>query len=117
MGDHIDCLFCKIAKGEIPSESVYSDDRVYAFRDVDPKAPVHVLVIPREHIASLAQVSKGFEALEAHMLYCVRKIAAAEGLDDEGYRVVTNVGKNGGQSVEHLHFHILGGRVLTWPPG
>lgn len=117
MSENLDCLFCKIAKGLIPSDSVYSDDKVYAFRDVDPKAPSHILLIPREHISSLAHIPEGSEALEAHMLYCIRKIAADEGLDEEGYRVVTNVGVNGGQSVAHLHFHILGGRALTWPPG
>ena len=117
MNDKLNCLFCKIANGEIPSEKVYSDDRVFAFRDINPEAPVHILLVPKEHISSLAHISAGKEDLVAHMLYCVRKIAADEGLNGGGYRVVTNVGSNGGQTVNHLHFHILGGRVLTWPPG
>jgi len=117
MSDKSNCLFCKIASGEIPSEKVYSDDRVFAFRDINPEAPVHILLVPREHIPSLAHMSKGNEELAAHMLYCVRKIATDEGLNGGGYRVVTNVGSNGGQTVNHLHFHILGGRALTWPPG
>ena len=117
MSEKNDCLFCKIANGVIPSDEVYSDDKVVAFRDINPEAPVHILLIPREHISSLAHVPDHEEELISHMFYCIKKIAADEGLNGGGYRVVTNVGSNGGQTVNHLHFHILGGRVLTWPPG
>ena len=106
-----DCLFCKIIMGEIPSQSVYDDERVFAFRDISPQAPVHILVVPKEHIASVAEITKENSHYAAKCLEAVAKIAKAEGLD-RGYRVITNIGADGGQTVPHLHFHILGGKTL-----
>ncbi len=110
----MDCIFCKIVEGTIPSDKVYEDDRVLAFHDVAPQSPVHVLVIPKRHIVSLAALSEADDALLAHLFAVIRRIAAEQGIADSGYRVVTNVGEDGGQSVKHLHFHILGGRALKW---
>lgn len=112
----MDCLFCKIAAGEIPSKKVYEDDTVVAFYDVDPQAPVHVLVIPRQHIASPDDITPDNSAVVAHVFVVIAKLAKELGLEN-GYRVVTNCGKDGGQSVQHLHFHVLGKRSLAWPPG
>ena len=112
----MDCLFCSIAAGEIPSKKVYEDDTVVAFYDVDPQAPVHVLVIPREHIASPADITPGNSAVVAHVFEVIARLAKELGLEN-GYRVVTNCGADGGQSVQHLHFHVLGKRSLAWPPG
>jgi histidine triad (HIT) family protein len=110
------CLFCKIASGEIPSAAVYLDERVYAFADINPKAPVHVLIIPREHIDSLAEATSEHGALLGHLFSIAAEIARNKGLAN-GYRVVVNTGEDGGQTVDHLHLHLLGGRQLTWPPG
>lgn len=110
------CLFCKIASGEIPSTTVYQDERVYAFADISPKAPVHVLIVPREHIASLAESTPAQNALLGHLMTVAAEIARNKGLV-KGYRVVVNTGEDGGQTVDHLHLHLLGGRALTWPPG
>ncbi len=107
----MDCLFCKIIAGEIPSAKVYEDAHVYAFRDIHPMAPVHVLVVPRRHIASADEVNAGNSAEVAAIFEAIPKIAAAEGLTN-GYRVITNCGEDACQSVHHLHFHILGGRKL-----
>ncbi len=107
-----DCLFCKIIAGEIPSTKVYEDDTVLAFRDIAPQAPVHILVIPKTHLASIAEVTPETSGLVAHIAEVIPKIAAAEHLE-QGYRVVTNVGEHGCQSVKHMHFHILGGRQLN----
>ena len=109
-------IFQKIIDRQIPATIVYEDDRALAFRDVAPQAPVHVLVIPKQPIRSLASATDDDAALLGHLLTVVRKVAAAEGLD-AGYRVVTNIGADGGQSVDHLHFHVLGKRRLGWPPG
>jgi histidine triad (HIT) family protein len=106
-----DCLFCKIIKGEIPSTSVYEDENVFAFRDINPQAPVHVLVVPREHIASAAELDAENSQVVAKCYEAIAKIAKAEGLDG-GYRVITNVGADGGQTVFHLHFHLIGGKPL-----
>jgi histidine triad (HIT) family protein len=103
-----DCLFCKIAAGEIPSEKVYEDGSVYAFRDINPQAPVHILVIPKQHVDSAAEISEENSALAARCFEAIAKIAAAEGLGS-GFRVITNVGEDAGQTVRHLHFHLLGG--------
>lgn len=111
------CLFCKIAGGEIPATVVHQDDRVVAFRDIDPKAPVHVLLIPREHIASLDAAGAEHGALLGHLLLTARDVARAEGMAEDGYRTVLNVGADGGQTVHHVHVHLLGGRALGWPPG
>jgi histidine triad (HIT) family protein len=112
----MDCLFCKIVDGAIPSTAVYQDALCYAFADLHPQAPVHVLVVPRKHIDSLADANEGEQALLGHLLRAAAQIALAMGLNN-GYRVVANNGADGGQTVDHLHLHLLGGRQLTWPPG
>ena len=110
-----DCLFCKIAAGEIPSDCLYQDESVFAFKDIAPQAPVHFLVIPREHIDSAAAVGKENSGVVAHIFEIIAKLAREQGL--EGFRVVSNVGESAGQTVRHLHFHVLSGRDMTWPPG
>ena len=107
-----DCLFCKIIAGDIPSTKVYEDETVYAFRDIAPQAPTHILVIPKTHLASVNQVTAENSGVVAHIFEVIPKIAAAEGLTG-GYRVVSNCGSDAGQTVHHLHFHILGGKVLS----
>ena len=107
----MDCIFCKIVAGDIPSTKVYEDDMILAFRDINPEAPVHVLVIPKEHIDSANCISEANSSVVAHIFECIPGIAASEGLDG-GYRIITNVGDDGGQSVHHMHFHILGGKKL-----
>ncbi|MBQ2889885.1 MAG: histidine triad nucleotide-binding protein [Clostridia bacterium] len=113
----MDCLFCKIIKGEIPSNKVYEDDAVFAFRDIEPQAPVHILIIPKEHIASANELNDENSAIVGHIFSVAAKIAKSEGIAEGGYRIVNNCGADGGQTVGHLHFHMLGGRSLTWPPG
>ena len=112
----VSCLFCKIIEGSIPSSAVYEDDQCYAFGDIDPKAPVHVLIVPREHIPSLADAGEHHPALLGHLLWTAAEIARTKGLS-RGYRTVINTGKDAGQSVDHIHVHLLGGRLLSWPPG
>lgn len=112
----MDCIFCKIAAGEIPSTKVYEDDTVVAFNDLDPQAPVHVLIIPKEHIASAAEINESNSAVVAHIFEVAAKIAAENGLKD-GFRIVNNCGDSAGQSVKHLHFHLMGGRDFGWPAG
>jgi len=111
----MDCLFCKIAAGEIPSKKVYEDDLCYAFYDIDPQAPTHFLVIPKAHIASVSEVTPENQAVVGHIFSVIAQIAKDLGL--ESYRVVSNIGEQAGQSVFHLHFHVLSGRDMTWPPG
>lgn len=113
----MDCLFCKIAAKEIPSTTVYEDDLVYAFRDIDPQAPVHILIIPKQHIGSVNEITDENCAIVGHIFKVAAEIAKKEGIAEDGYRVVTNIGENGGQTVGHLHYHMLGGRSLQWPPG
>ena len=108
------CLFCKIAAGEIPSTKVYEDELVYAFRDIAPQAPVHVLIIPKKHIESAQALTAEDDALLCHMFACARKIAESEGVAASGYRLITNVGDDAGQSVHHLHLHLIGGKTLKW---
>ena len=110
------CLFCKIIDGSIPSAAVYQDDRCYAFADIHPQAPVHLLITPREHIASLRETDQGDSALLGHLLWVATELAREKKLD-QGYRIAINTGEDGGQTVEHLHVHLLGGRKLSWPPG
>ena len=110
-----DCIFCRIASGEVPSKKVFEDDRIVAFEDVSPKAPTHVLVIPREHVARLSETSPAQEALLGALASRAAAIARERGLSD--FRLVVNDGAGAGQSVFHLHFHLLGGRPMTWPPG
>ena len=107
-----DCIFCKIIKREIPSEIVYEDNEIIAFRDVNPAAPVHVLVIPKKHISSLVDLTEDDEKVVGRIYTVINKIAKEEGIDEKGFRVVVNCGEDGGQEVKHLHFHILGGKKL-----
>ena len=107
-----DCIFCKIIKGEIPSNKVYEDEEILAFRDINPAAPVHVLVIPKKHISSLAQIEKEDEAIIGRIYTTINEIAKAEGIFEKGFRVIVNCGEDGGQEVPHLHFHLLGGKQL-----
>jgi histidine triad (HIT) family protein len=110
------CIFCRIASKEIPSGIVYEDSEILAFRDLSPQAPTHVLVIPKRHVGSLAEAAEGDGALLGKLMLAAQKIAASLGLAG-GYRVVTNSGPDGGQTVAHLHLHVLGGRPMAWPPG
>ncbi len=110
-------IFKKIIDREIPADIVYEDEQCLAFRDINPQAPVHVLLIPKREIASLAEVQPDDAALLGHLMVKASEIASQLELDEEGYRVVLNTGKNGGQAVFHIHLHILGGRALSWPPG
>ena len=112
----MDCLFCKIAAGEIPSTKIFENDKVYAFADIDPKAPFHAIVIPKEHIASAAEINAENKALIADVFEAVSIIAKQENLE-KGFRVVNNCGEEGGQTVGHIHFHLLARRNLQWPPG
>lgn len=112
----MDCLFCKIAAGQIPSNKVYEDDQVLAFYDIDPQAPVHFLVIPKAHISGADAITAENSAVVAHIYEVIAKIAKELKLEN-GFRVVSNVGADGGQTVPHLHFHVLAGRSLAWPPG
>lgn len=112
-----DCLFCKIVAGEIPADIVRQDDELVAFRDINPQAPTHVLVIPTEHVESLDAAADEHAKLLGKMLLLARDLAREEGVAESGYRTVLNVGAHGGQSVFHVHLHLLGGRPLRWPPG
>lgn len=116
-GENVDCIFCKIVSGQIPSNKVFEDDKIIAFRDLDPKAPEHILVIPKKHIASLASAGPEDHKLLGHIQLKIAEIAKDLGISESGYRVVTNIGQEGGQTVDHLHYHVLGGRNLQWPPG
>jgi histidine triad (HIT) family protein len=112
----MECLFCKIIEGSITSKAVYQDEQCLAFQDIDPQAPVHVLVIPRKHIVSLAEAQKEDETLLGHLLLAAAEVARMKGLSN-GYRTVISTGRDGGQTVDHLHVHVLGGRAMHWPPG
>ena len=111
------CVFCKIAAREIPAEILRESDRVVAFRDLDPKAPTHILLIPKDHIASLEDLTDDHGAMLADIVQAAAHLARTEGIDQTGWRLVSNVGPDAGQSVFHLHFHLLGGRKMLWPPG
>ena len=113
----MDCLFCRIIAGEVPADILHTDGRSVAIRDINPQAPTHLLVIPREHIESLDEASQRDEATLGHLLRVAAKLANQEGLSDSGYRTVINNGAGAGQSVFHLHVHVLGGRQMNWPPG
>lgn len=112
-----DCIFCKIVRGEIPCTKVYEDDAMLAFKDIEPQAPIHFLIIPKKHIKDLLSLSEEDCDLMAKVQQVVKKLALQEGLDEKGFRLVTNCGKAAGQSVFHLHFHLMGGRNFTWPAG
>jgi histidine triad (HIT) family protein len=109
------CLFCKIIAKQIPASIVYEDEQVLAFNDISPQAPVHILVIPKQHVDSVDQLEE--QKVTGELLAVIRKLAKERGLDKSGYRIVVNHGADAGQAVPHLHFHLLGGRLLTWPPG
>jgi len=117
----MDCLFCKIASGTIPVKHLYEDDHVLAFPDINPQAPVHILVIPKQHLASLAHATQQDAAMLGHLISTAGEVARAQNLgltqNGGGYRLVINTGPDGGQTVDHLHVHLLGGRHMTWPPG
>ncbi len=112
-----DCMFCRIITGEVKSTKVYEDDEAFAFEDNNPHAPTHILILPKDHIESLNDIARGDEAMLGHLLRLAPKIANQQGIAESGYRTVINTGENGGQSVWHLHIHLLGGRPLIWPPG
>ncbi len=115
-GTLADCMFCRIGRRELDSEVVYDSDDVMAFRDINPAAPTHVLIIPKRHVDSANELSRAHGALLGEMFETINSIAEEAGLDG-GYRVVTNIGPDAGQSVDHLHFHLIGGRAMAWPPG
>ena len=110
-----DCLFCAIIDGEIPSNKVYEDEQCYAFYDIDPQAPTHFLVVPKAHIGSVSEITADNSTVVAHIFEVIAKLTKEKGI--ESYRVVSNIGEQAGQSVPHLHFHVLAGRDMTWPPG
>ena len=111
------CIFCKIVAGEIPSTKVYEDDKILAFNDIEPQAPVHIIIIPKEHIPSANAINENNADVIAHIFKTIPKIAKEAGVSESGYRVVNNCGKDGGQTVMHLHFHLTGGRQFGWPAG
>jgi histidine triad (HIT) family protein len=111
------CLFCRIANREVPAEILRESDRVVAFRDIDPKAPTHILLIPKDHVASVAEFGDGDGDTLADLMQAATHLANTEGIAESGWRLVTNVGPDAGQAVFHLHFHLLGGRPMSWPPG
>jgi len=113
----MNCPFCKIAQGEIPATVVFEDNEIMAFRDLNPQAPKHLLIIPKLHIATVNETADEHQALLGNMILRAKKIAKTEGLSETGYRLVFNINPNGGQTVYHIHLHLLGGRQMTWPPG
>ena len=112
-----DCIFCKIVGKEIPSELIYEDQQILAFNDNNPQAPVHILIIPKEHFTSLNDIPEEKKDILSHILLKARQIARNIGIDENGYRIVLNTARDSGQEVLHIHFHLLGGRRMTWPPG
>lgn len=111
------CLFCKIIDGSVPSKKVYEDDKVYAFEDIDPKAPLHILIIPKKHMASIMEMEQEDCDYMTSMVKAAQTLAKERGADAKGFRLVVNTGEDGGQTVGHLHMHLLAGRSLGWPPG
>jgi len=112
-----DCLFCKIRDGEIPGDIVFENNDILAFRDVNPHAPTHILIIPKKHISTVNDMEEGDEAIMGLLFHTAKIIAAQEGVSEEGYRLVVNCNEKAGQTVFHIHMHLLAGRALTWPPG
>jgi histidine triad (HIT) family protein len=112
-----DCLFCRVLAGDLPAAEVHSDELTFAFRDINPGAPTHVLVIPRQHITDAAAIDPGHAPILAAMFATAQKVAEQEGIAEAGYRLVFNVGRDSGNSVPHLHLHVMGGRAMGWPPG
>lgn len=113
----LSCLFCRIVIGDVPSSRVHEDDEVIAFRDISPRAPIHILIVPRRHIPSVLELTEEDGALLGRLFRVAADIARTEGIAERGYRLVSNVGDWGGQSVDHLHWHLMGGRSMAWPPG
>ena len=113
----MDCLFCKIVAGDIPSVKVYEDETVYAFNDIEPQAPVHIIIVPKEHFSSGNEITDENSTVIGHIFAVAAKIAKEKGFADNGWRLVNNCGEDGGQTVGHIHFHLLAGRNLGWPPG
>ncbi|WP_040211355.1 histidine triad nucleotide-binding protein [Clostridium polynesiense] len=111
-----DCIFCKIVEGDIPSKKIYEDDKVLAFQDIKPEAPVHVLIIPKAHIESVNNINEENSEIIGHIFLVINKLAKTLEIEKDGYRVVNNCGVNGGQTVPHLHFHLFGGKSFNWPP-
>ena len=112
-----DCLFCKIVAGDIPADKVFENNNIYAFRDIDPKAPTHILIIPKEHISTTNDLDESHKTLEGEIMLTAKEIPGQEGIADSGYRTVFNCNQDGGQAVYHIHLHLLGGRHMNWPPG
>jgi histidine triad (HIT) family protein len=112
-----DCIFCKIVNKDIPSELIYEDEQIIAFNDINAQAPIHILIIPKEHFASLNDIPEEKKDVLSHILLTARQIARNIGIDEKGYRIVLNTARDSGQEVFHIHFHLLGGRRMTWPPG
>jgi histidine triad (HIT) family protein len=112
-----DCIFCKIGAGEIPSDKVFEDDSILAFRDIQPQAPIHIVIIPKRHIETMNDFTEADSGLISDMMLACKRIAAEQGLSENGYRIVINCNSDGGQSVSHIHAHVLGGRRMSWPPG
>lgn len=113
----MNCIFCKIINGEIPSQKVYEDDRILAFKDINPAAPIHIVIVPKEHISSANEINDSNKDVVGHIFAVAAVLAKENGIAERGYRIVNNCGEEGGQSVNHLHFHLIGGRNLQWPPG
>lgn len=113
----MDCIFCGIVNNDIPSKKVYEDDKVVAFEDINPAAPVHIVIVPRKHISSLMDINDEDANLIGHIFMIAKKIAIEKNISENGFRIVCNCGEDGGQTVKHLHFHLLGGRSFGWPPG
>ena len=112
-----DCIFCKIGAGEIPSDKVFENDSILAFRDIQPQAPIHIVIIPKKHIETMNDFTEADSGLISDMMLACKRIAAEQGLSENGYRIVINCNSDGGQSVSHIHAHVLGGRRMSWPPG
>jgi len=112
-----ECLFCKVRDGEIPADMVYENDAVIAFRDVNPQAPTHILIVPKKHIATVNDLDEADAPVTGEMYLAAKRIATSEGIDEDGYRLVVNCNSCAGQTVFHIHMHMLGGRAMTWPPG
>lgn len=113
----MNCIFCRIVKGEIPSKKVYEDDHVLAFHDIAPQAPIHILIIPKKHFSTILDIEETDKSLIGHIFTVANRIAKEQGFSDRGFRIVTNCNSEGGQTVFHLHFHLLAGRQMHWPPG
>jgi histidine triad (HIT) family protein len=115
--EDVDCIFCKIAGHEIPAGVVYEDEDVIAFKDINPQAPIHLLIVPKKHVASIMEINDDNKDIVNKIVKAAQNLARQNNIDSKGFRLVVNTGNDGGQTVNHLHFHLLGGRFMTWPPG